>query len=427
MNALTPVLSPRPVGLAPKVSAPSPIAKPDAARPTQRILPLPGGLDGTPVLNSNHPEIVKGPGIALSSLKGPAPAHLDRAFEGPFEIFTHHVNGTGRDLHQGIVLKNDSSRPVRITLGASAMKTGFYGAFFHLPRVLDGAFKLFAGDRDATSGPGPAVAEAILAGRRQRPEQEIVLAPGEVFMLDSRKLKPWMVASSKWELSSDGPVRAAVVFDHERLDASGATAVLAANQLAKRNPKDLIPTEPGKPTKRFIFGRVAGVQEGARWQGTLADVPGGNSVRVGQGPVNLAWPIVTKHGHLLGTGQDQTAPISQRLPDAAYAAHGNYGISYELKLPLRNTGKQSRRVELHLESPKPTPGMPLAFSGPVEVTWKDAQGRTQRVVKRLNLRPESSGRILALDLPPGAAYDARVRIVYPGDATPPQILRLRSA
>lgn len=391
-----------------------------------KILPLPGGLDRTPVFNSNHPEIVKGPGIALSSLAGPAPAHLDRAFEGAFEIFTHHVNGTGRDLHQGIVLKNDSPRPVKVTLGPSALKTGFYGAFFHLPRVLDGAFKLFAGDRDATSGPGPAVAEAILAGRRQRPEREIVLEPGEVFMLDARRLKPWMVASSKWELNSDGPVRAAVVFDHANLDAAGAAAVLGANQLAKRNPKDLIPTEPGKPTKRFIFGRVAGVQEGARWQGTLADAPGGREVRVGQGPVNLAWPIVTKHGHLLGTGQDQTAPISKRLPDAAYAAHGNYGISYELKLPLRNTGKQTRRVELHLESPKPTPGMPLAFSGPVEVTWQDAQGRPQRVVKRLNLRPESSGRILSLELPPGAAYDAQVRIVYPGDATPPQILRLRS-
>ncbi|MEB3198618.1 MAG: DUF3370 family protein [Candidatus Sericytochromatia bacterium] len=425
------VIAPRPTSLpAPASLASRPLhvaalAARDRAPQSARIQALPGGLDATPVFNSNHPEIVKGPGIALSSLCGVGPAHLDRAFTGPFEIFTHHVNGTGKRVHQGIVLVNQGDRPVTVKLGPSALRTGFYGLFFHLPRAADGLLKLAARDRDATSGPGPAVAEAIINGERQRPETQIVIAPGQTFVLDSRRLDPWMVASSKWELSSDGPVRAAVVFDQAPLDARRARQVLEANRLAARNPKDLAPTKPGESSSRFIFGRVAGIQEGARWQGTLSNRPDGQAVVLGARPLELAWPIVTKRGHLLGTGQDQTAPVSQRLPDAAYAAHGNYGISYELALPLRNDSDRTRRVELLLDSPKPTPGMPLAFSGPVELSWQDAAGKTHRQVTRLNLRPESSGRIGSLELPPGATLNARVRIVYPGDATPPQILRLR--
>jgi hypothetical protein len=390
-------------------------------------LPLPGGLDATPVLNSNHPEIVRAPGIALSTLALPGPAHLDRAFDGPFEVFTHHVNGTGKAMHQAIVLHNDGTRPVTVTLGPSAVRTGLYGLFFRLPAALDGLIKAVARDQDAVTGPGPAVAEALLAGRRQRPERALVVPPGQTVVLDARRLVPWAVASSKWQLASDGPVRAAVLFDAAPLDPARAETVLRRGQLAGRNPADLAPTPPGDTGGRFIFGRVAGIQQGATWRGTLGAQPGQPGIVLGDGPLALAWPIVTKRGHLLGTGQDQTAPVTHRLPDAAYAAHGNYGVTYDLALPLRNPGSRARRVELWLDSPKPTPGMPLAFSGPVEVTWVDAAGRSHRVLRRLNMRPESRARITTLEVPAGAALDVRVRLVYPADATPPQVLRLRSA
>jgi hypothetical protein len=203
--------------------------------------------------------------------------------------------------------------------------------------------------------------------------------------------------------------------------------VLRRGTLAGRNPADLAPTPPGDTGGRFIFGRVAGIQQGATWRGTLGAQPGQPGVVLGDGPLALAWPIVTKRGHLLGTGQDQTAPVTHRLSDAAYAAHGNYGVTYDLALPLRNPGGRARRVALWLDSPKPTPGMPLAFSGPVEVSWVDAAGRSHRVLRRLNMRPESRARITTLEVPAGAALDVRVRLVYPADATPPQVLRLRSA
>jgi hypothetical protein len=200
--------------------------------------------------------------------------------------------------------------------------------------------------------------------------------------------------------------------------------VLRRGQLAGRNPDDRPPTPPGDTGGTFIFGRVAGIQEGATWRGTLGAQPGQPGVVLGEGPLDLAWPIATKRGHLLGTGQDQTAPVSARLADAAYAAHGNYGVTYDLALPLRNAGGRARRVELWLESPERTPGMPLAFSGAVEVTWGSP---ARQILRRLNLRPLRSGRITTLEVPPGAALDARVRVVYPADATPPQVLRVRSS
>jgi hypothetical protein len=391
------------------------------------ILPLPGGLDRTPVLNSNHPEIVRVPGIALSTLARVGPAHLDRAFEGPFEIFSHHVNGTGRDLHQAIVLHNDGDRPVTVTLGPSAVRLGLYSLFFRLRGPLDAVLKAILRDRDALMGPGPAVAEALLAGHRQRPEPALVVPPGQTVVLDARRLAPWAVASSKWQLASDGPVRAAVLFDAAPLDAPRADAVLRRGHLAGRNPTDLAPTPPGDTGGRFIFGRVAGIQAGATWRGTLGSRPGEPGVVLGEAPQDLAWPIATKRGHLLGTGQDQTAPIVSRLHDAAYAAHGNYGVTYDLALPLRNATARPRRVELWLDSPEPTPGMPLAFSGPVEVSWIDAAGRAHRVLSRLTTRPERGARVATLEVPAGHTLDARVRLVYPADATPPQVLRLRGA
>ena len=79
----------------------------------QEVRPLMGKLDNVPVFNSNSPEVVQFPGILLSSFppqdKQTPAAHLDFAFQGRFDIFTHHVSRIREDrdassLFQGILV-----------------------------------------------------------------------------------------------------------------------------------------------------------------------------------------------------------------------------------------------------------------------------------------------------------------------------------
>ena len=86
--------------------APKPAPAPQAA-PTPPVLrpgtvaPPPGRLDAVPMLNDNNPEVIKGPGILLSTFDGQRgyagrplgepSAHLNAAVSGPFELFSHHI------------------------------------------------------------------------------------------------------------------------------------------------------------------------------------------------------------------------------------------------------------------------------------------------------------------------------------------------
>src|SRR5208337_4192798 len=87
----------------------------------QKVLPLPGDLDGTPVFNSNSPEIVNQSGVLLSTFppagKAHASAHLDYTMGGRFDVFFHHVTdasktGTGRTLYLGMVVQNATERTI---------------------------------------------------------------------------------------------------------------------------------------------------------------------------------------------------------------------------------------------------------------------------------------------------------------------------
>ena len=47
----------------------------------------------------------------------------------------------------------------------------------------------------------------------------------------------------------------------------------------------------------------------------------------------------------LGTGQVQTGELSRFYPGTAWAAHGNYGVEYDLTLPLVNDGRSRNAVQ----------------------------------------------------------------------------------
>ncbi|MEG4812522.1 DUF3370 family protein, partial [Microcoleus sp. F8-D1] len=53
----------------------------------------------------------------------------------------------------------------------------------------------------------------------------------------------------------------------------------------------------------------------------------------------------------LGTQQVQAGKILARHPDTAYEAHGNYGVHYNLILPLHNTAQKPQTIAVSLETP----------------------------------------------------------------------------
>ncbi|MEL7522915.1 MAG: DUF3370 family protein, partial [Cyanobacteria bacterium J06553_1] len=85
----------------------------------QEVRSLPGGLDNVPVFNSNSPEIIEGDGILLSTFpsrgKSDPSAHLNVAFDGRFDIFSHHVargqdDRDTRTVYEAIIVHNPGKR-----------------------------------------------------------------------------------------------------------------------------------------------------------------------------------------------------------------------------------------------------------------------------------------------------------------------------
>jgi len=156
----------------------------------------------------------------------------------------------------------------------------------------------------------------------------------------------------------------------------------------------------------------------------------------------VSWPISSLERGSLGTGQVQTAELKAFYPGTAWAAHGNYGVEYDLQIPLVNDTDSPVALDLAIESPrksdKPQGGLSfnvetaraVMFRGTVEVSGLDgADGRRAgrrwfHLVQRQGQQGPALGRI---SLDPGQRRQVRVRLIYPADATPPQVLTLLPA
>ena len=115
-------------------------------------------------------------------------------------------------------------------------------------------------------------------------------------------------------------------------------------------------------------------------------------------------------------------------------------MEYDLTLPLKNTGSAAVTLQLSLDSPlkgNSQPSFlrfrddlngPVMFRGPVQTTGLEdpegvPQGRqTQHLVLRQGQQGPSLGQLM---LKPGEEKQVRVRLVYPADATPPQVLTVQ--
>jgi hypothetical protein len=436
-------------------ATPAPATAPTPAPPVlrrQTVAPLPGSLDRVLLVNDNNPELISGPGILLSTFpsagRGVPEAHLDVALDGRFDLFSHHVfagkpETLNSTLWLAVVAQPRGDRPVTLRLlgGSTALSQSLDPAmagapFLPLPPLLAES------TTPAWAGPGSRVATELLM-RRNSPEipASWTLPVGTpstlvVLPLPVRGLDPLLNGRNlQLRLESDGPVSLAT------LAAFGGSTTPPAPESWGRlldgplSPKEHQPTPRGA-SGRIIYSRVSGVQEGSVWRATITD-PGQRWLSAGAAPIS--WPIASLERGTLGTGQVQTAELKAFYPGTAWAAHGNYGVEYDLTIPLRNTGTAPVQLQLALESPikgdqaqgglrfNVTPSRAVMFRGPVEVSGLDGPGGQPTARRRFHLVQRAGDQSPALgtiSLAPGAMRSVRVRLIYPADASPPQVLSL---
>ncbi len=425
--------------------------------PSQEVRPLPGELDQTLVFNSNSPELVLNEGILLSTFppagtQTPA-AHLNFPLSGRFDIFAHHVAkgeppNRLQTLYIGILVHNPNPDPVTLDILQGASYLSLPDApFVDLPPWVDNE------SGNIYAGPGSRVTQDILRGKRQGslPDQ-LVIPPGKTELLLNAPIpvKPFSPPlngrSTLIRVHSSGKVYVASLGQFAKLNRDGTerspTLAEWENLLQAGNlvtPRDRPPTPPDQPGS-IIYGRVAGLSQGSRWESYLTDRPESYHLTLPKPGKTLSYGISTLRGGRLGTDQVQTAPLLVRYPDTAYAAHGNYAIEYHLRFPLFNPQRHPQTVTLTLQSPLKadtlgaqgleftnSPTAPIVFRGSVRVEFSDQKGIPHtRDVHLVQRRGDQSQPLIELEIPGETTQEVKVTFLYPPDATPPQVITLQT-
>lgn len=409
----------------------------------QIVLPLPGSLDSVPVFNSNSPEIVLSPGVLLSTFPGDGrahpEAHLNYPLQGKFDVFFHHItNGSKvgpRTLYLGMLIGNLSDKKVRVELlSATSYSTQPDSPFIKLDPIVDNKHgKVHA-------GPGDRVGLDQLRNKRQSGwHRRIGLDPGEIKVVYQLPLKNGRTGALKVE--TDGPVYLASLAASAREKSFGREAQpdladwKAVMDLPLAQPRDKTPTAPGAHGN-LIFGRVAGVQAGTSWQSYLSNDLDKTKLSLKPGDI-ISFPISTVIGGTHGTKQVQAAPMLVRYPDTAYAAHGNYGLRYELTVPVFNRTDNSIVAGISIQTPLKdwnksdslqffeTPPDKIFFRGTIKFDWIDEKGKHhKKLIHLVQKQGQQSLPLIEIPVSAGQQVNVQCSLIYPADCTPPQVLTI---
>lgn len=443
----------------------------------QEVRSLPGGLDSVPVFNSNSPEIIESDGILLSTFpsrgKSDPSAHLNYTFDGRFDVFSHHVargvdDRDTRTVYEAIVVHNPGNRPVTLTVRDGATHISQESPW---NEIESGSNNLYSNN---FSGPGSRVMNDVLRDRRQAtfpssvtipPRQSHLLlnapiplrrlsVPTDGTLAPGSELTPPPTNASSGEgprlngrstllrLNSSGPVYVASLAMHAP-QANGQEFVPSLEEwkalLAKgtlSTPRDLPPSRPGSRDNPFRYGRVSGIATGSQWRANLTDRRS-DQLSIPTAGESISYVLSTLERNTFGTRQIQSAPVTQRYEDTAYRANGNYGIEYNLTLPLTNNTDRPQTVAISVQTPlqnddienalqfKANPEERVFFRGTVLFVYKDDDGRSRAAYTYLVQNQGEQGQpLLNLSLAPGEQRNVNVQFLYPPDATPPQVLTI---
>lgn len=437
-------------------------ATPEVIIGAKDVRPLPGKLNDVLMFNSNSPEWVKKEGILLSTFppegKAYPEAHLNFPLQGEFELFAHHFVHTppeSKTLYIGIIVNNPNAETVTLDiLEAASYLMEPDAPFQQQPPLSENP------EGKVYSGPGIRAVDTVLRGIRQSDfPEKLVIPPGESRMLLNHPIavkglqRPVNGRSTFMRLKGRGDtpmfpadlyVASLAMYAQQHRDGrERAPTLIEWQQLLNSDnlaqPRDKVPTPPDQVGGQLIYSRVAGIQKGSRWEANLVDLVK-NYLTIPQPGEAFSYGISTVRAGTLGTNQVQAATLLTRYPDTAYEAHGNYGVHYDLKLPLFNPTNQPQTVTVSLETPmkeerlsqgglmfrQPSWDFPY-FRGTVRLRYQDdlAQNLT-RYVHLWQRRGQVVEPLVSITLQPQETRQVRVDFRYPPDSTPPQVLTVKT-
>ncbi|ACA99023.1 MULTISPECIES: DUF3370 domain-containing protein [Cyanophyceae] len=429
----------------------------------QEVRPLPGSLNEIPVFNSNSPEVIAQEGILLSTFpkagKSQAIAHLETPLEGRFDIFTHHISRPAteqRTLYQGLLVNNPTGSPrtLKILQGISYLNSKDAPFRELLPFVEDPQGHVY-------SGPGSRLVSDTLRGKSQTQFPEILrIPPYSTVVLANLPIPVSGARSTYLQVETDGSVYLANLAKYEVREEIATSSIsnngsivegkavrsrppslnewrslLTQGQLVE--PRDLPPV-PSKDPGRIIYGRVAGISVGSQWEATVTD-PDAESLAIPAPGEAISFPISTTSTGTFGTDQVQSAPMLTRYPDTALQGHGNYLVHYKLTFPLENTSDEYQWTSLTFQTPIKddlhsdrlsffeSPPNRVFYRGTVRINYPNEYRRQiTRYVHLVQHRGQRSEPLATLEIPPGTSRTAEIDFFYPPDATPPQVITVRT-
>ncbi len=385
----------------------------------QSARPLNGRFNQVPVLHSNQPEEVEGPGILISTTpgfsyaaEGGRPlANAEFTFNGEFGIHLHHKyfppyrssirSGQRRtELTIGLILINPGSQPVRFQFERGAVRNSFEAPY--LGEAKMGVRPL--GRRPWNTGPGDATAVQMLRGKLDRKlEEEYVLPARSRVVIFSTDLPALGIANALLKGRSSGPFQMAVVAARNPYGDTELLRVLDEGRLA---PGRVYLNRITDIKTRRVFSRVGGVAIGDAYTAAIShDLSS-------QGPLHV--PLTSTVRNNFGTRDIQVNPLATRMIDSSLDNVGTYGVRFDVDLNLVGRGP----YQLVLSHPTPVGGRHFtAFRGSMQITT--AEGLQEIHV---GLRSGQSVALSSLNLVPGQVNPVRVSLVYPADATPGHLL-----
>ena len=384
----------------------------------QQARPLNGTFNNVPVLHSNQPEIVTGPGILVNTAPGSAIAaesnqplrNAAYTFNGEFGVHMHHKyypkdhSKLGGLRSRGLmtlalIATNPGAKPITLQFDRGSVKNSFEAPYH--PNRLMGVKPL--GKRPWNTGPGDATAVQLLRGELDRNLPERIEIPAGGRRVIVRTVLPARgIANGLLRGRSNGPFTMAVVAAEQSAQDSDLFAVLQSRRLA---PGRIYLNRIREIELGRVFSRVAGVALGDAYKAEIDH-------DLSQGSLHV--PLTSTKRHHFGTRDIQVNPLTTRMVDSALNNVGTYGVRYDVTLNLSGAGHHQLVLSHPVISGKKSF---TAFRGSLQIV----QDQTLQEV-HVGMRSGESLALTDLNLAPDTKKAVKVSLVYPADATPGHLL-----
>lgn len=419
-----------------RTPAPAPRNRPRPGQPGARPKPTGRGvitpnMERSDVLDihSNDPEAIRKYGILTSTAprdgKKHPQAHLNYAdTTGKFIINAHHKYasegklGQQQGMRMVVLAQNVANTAGQVNLTGSSVHTSAKNDAPYGGRI---------------GSPGAAVVSDFMRGVAQRNATTLNFKPGEIVILDNRKVAPDDTYSGRFTGSVEkGDIRYITLALPPNVKVTPQNAQQLINQYGRARgtsnehiapspitAQDKVPPNFDKvPT---VYSRKAG-----------AYPSGESSANVGVPPLtgNTSYviPINTTLNRSLGAATVDSSSGLNIYSDAARRTHGNYGREVTISVNLSNPTDDKIEATIFFESPNDVknPKKKLAWVAPVKISWRNSKGTISTVIRDVKVYSGQKQQLLNLPLAPKTKNTVAVYMIVPADSVPGQLISVTS-